>query len=98
MLNKFLNDLIEERGLIEKLDKLDIDQDVKLIEEMSELTKEVCKMMNGKVDHVKLLDEFTDVLIVMNTFATKHNLTLSDIYDMMDSKLKRFDRIHGGKN
>ncbi|MGL5764144.1 MAG: MazG-like family protein [Sarcina sp.] len=96
MMDQSIVNLIEEYKLTDKLDALGKNQDIKLVEEMSELTKEICKIANGGTDMVKVINEYADVIITMYTFAKRYNISVADIYDAVESKLKRFDRVTGG--
>lgn len=58
------------------------------VEEMSELTKEICKMHRGKQDFEALADEIADVSIMMEQL--KHFFALEDmVSEHMDAKIRR---------
>lgn len=96
MLKPIFEDLMESHKLLETQEKSGKNQDVKLIEEMAELTQAICKMSNGSTDMINLLEEFADVIVMMYSFQKRYNITDGDIYDLIESKLKRFERNNGG--
>ena len=65
------------------------------VEEMSELTKEICKMKRGKVDFEALADEIADVTIMLEQL--KLFFALDDmVCEHMDMKIRRLqDRLGG---
>lgn len=59
-------------------------QVVVVIEELSELQKELCKYLRGKYDWYNFLEEYVDVLIVMEQMKI--------LFELDDGKILRFKR------
>lgn len=57
-------------------------QELMAIEEMSELTKEICKLFRGKPTLDDLADEIADVLITMEQLKL-----IYDVGDMVDDRI-----------
>jgi hypothetical protein len=71
-------------------------QTVKLIEEMAELTKELCKMVNRRdfylVNHLQIIEEFTDVEIMLTQF--KYYMESKGLNnDLIEEKEKKLSLI-----
>ena len=62
-------------------------QDLCAIEEMSELTKELCKRGRGKGDQRKIIEETADVLITVLQIAEMYGYDA--VMDIVDQKLNR---------
>lgn len=58
------------------------------IEEMSELTKEICKISRGKCDIPHLAEEIADVTIMMEQLRLIYDIN-DDVCDYMDAKIQR---------
>ena len=70
-------------------------QTMMAIEEMSELTKEICKIRRGKADMEALADEIADVTIVLEQLRLIYDLNDS-VCTHMDMKVRRLaDRLAG---
>lgn len=66
------------------------------IEEMSELTKEICKVRRGKNDLDALADEIADVTIILEQLRIMFNLN-DLVCQHMDTKITRLkSRLAGG--
>ena len=63
-------------------------QTVKAVEEMSELTKELCKLRLGKHDMEALADEIADVTIMMEQLRLMYDLNAA-VCKRMDEKILR---------
>lgn len=61
------------------------------IEEMTELSKELIKAMRGKGDLNKLLEEYTDVTIMLEQVKQLYNFKDEDISKVKHAKLKRLE-------
>lgn len=69
-------------------------QSMMAIEEMSELTKEICKISRGKADLESLADEIADVTIMLEQLRMIYALN-DAVCEHMDMKVQRlFDRLH----
>ena len=64
-------------------------QKLMAIEEMSELTKEICKDFRGKLDREHLIEEMTDVLITMDQMMIMYEISVNEIKQMREGKLER---------
>ena len=64
-------------------------QKLMAIEEMSELTKEICKGFRGKLDREHLIEEMTDVLITMDQMMIMYEISVNEIKQMREGKLER---------
>ena len=64
-----------------------------VIEEMSELTKELCKFFRGKEDLKAIAEETADVTIMLEQLRIIFNMN-DQVCDQMDSKVMRLaDRL-----
>lgn len=68
-------------------------QTVKAIEELSELTKELCKNINGQIDDRSIEEEIADVQIMLNQLNIIFGFSKSDIEYYMNMKIKRTTEI-----
>ena len=64
-------------------------QKLMAIEEMSELTKEICKDFRGKLNREHLIEEMTDVLITMDQMMIMYEISVNEIKQMREVKLER---------
>lgn len=64
-----------------------VSQETKCIEEMSELTKELCKDLLGGGDEQHIIEEIADVLITVNQVMMMHSPEL--VRKMISTKLYR---------
>ena len=67
----------------------EIGKQVICMEEMAELTQQISKCLRGKRDKEHLTEEFGDVLIMLETLKTIHNLDDSEIQKWIDYKMTR---------
>lgn len=79
--SSILNKAIETYGVDAQLDMC--------IEEMSELTKEICKHKRGKNNHDEIVEEMADVYIMMEQLKIMINISPEDIELAKDIKLDR---------
>ena len=61
------------------------------IEEMSELTKEICKACRGSKNRQAMAEEIADVLIMMEQLRLMYNLD-KEVDCYMDAKVRRLQR------
>lgn len=59
------------------------------VEEMSELTKEICKRKRGKENRAEILEEIADVKIMLEQLKIIFCISDDDIERMVTSKLDR---------
>lgn len=71
-------------------------QDMMAIEEMSELTKEICKVFRGKGNLEALADEIADVTIMLEQLQLFYDLEQS-VQDHVDMKIRRLQNRLGMK-
>lgn len=64
------------------------------VEEMSELTKEICKLSRGKKDLNDLADEIADVTIMLEQLRLIYDLN-DEVCDHMDMKIRRLQERIG---
>jgi hypothetical protein len=76
-----LKDSIKTHGRIIK--------EVVCIEEMTELSKEICKDIRSELKRESLVEEYVDVLICMQMLKNIHNITDEEVQDIIDFKMKR---------
>ena len=70
-------------------------QTMMAVEEMSELTKEICKIKRGKMDLDALADEIADVTIMLEQLREIYGLNEA-VGDRMDAKVLRLQSRVGG--
>ena len=70
-------------------------QTMMAVEEMSELTKEICKIKRGKMDLDALADEIADVTIMLEQMRMIYGLN-DAVCDHMDAKILRLQSRVGG--
>ena len=70
-------------------------QTMMAVEEMSELTKEICKIKRGKMDLDALADEIADVTIMLEQLREIYGLN-DAVCDHMDVKILRLQSRVGG--
>ena len=70
-------------------------QTMMAVEEMSELTKEICKIKRGKIDLDALADEIADVTIMLEQLRDIYGLN-DAVCDHMDAKILRLQSRVGG--
>lgn len=59
------------------------------IEEMSELTKEICKDFRGKLDREHLIEEIADVTIMIYQLLMMYEIGDEEIQQMCERKMER---------
>lgn len=64
-------------------------QIVVAIEELSELTKELCKTLRGQPNTQNILEELADCHIVLKEMQTFFNITCEQLSEQIDKKLQR---------
>lgn len=64
-------------------------QKLMAIEEMSELTKEICKDFRGKVDREHLIEEMADVTITIDQLMIMYEISGDEIQQMRERKINR---------
>lgn len=64
-------------------------QKLMTIEEMSELTKEICKDFRGKLNREHLIEEMADVLIMLDQMLLMYEISGDEIQQMRERKIER---------
>lgn len=64
-------------------------QKLMAIEEMSELTKEICKDFRGKLNREHLVEELADVLITLEQLTIIYEISDKEIMLMLEKKIER---------
>ena len=64
-------------------------QKLMAIEEMSELTKEICKDFRGKLDREHLIEEMADVTITIDQMMLMYKISRFEIEQMRIKKMER---------
>lgn len=64
-------------------------QSMMLFEEMAELQKEVCKSLRGNNNHDEIVEEITDVMIMIEQLKIIHNVNYRELNDMFNFKIYR---------
>lgn len=67
----------------------DVPQSAYVIEECSELIKELIKLQRGKGNQGKVVDEACDVLLTVLVLLREYNITQEDVLENMSYKLTR---------
>ena len=71
-------------------------QEWMIIEEMSELMKEICKHQRGKNNREHIVEEMADVYIMLAQARIMYNVSDDEINYMTDTKLARLrNRMRG---
>lgn len=66
------------------------------IEEMAELTKEICKDFRGKGNREHILEEIVDVSIMLEQLQIMYGISSSEMLEAVESKVKRLEeRLKG---
>lgn len=73
-------------------------QKLMAIEEMSELTKEICKDFRGKLDREHLIEEMADVTITIDQLMMMYEISGKEIQQMRERKIDRLkERLEDSK-
>lgn len=73
-------------------------QKLMAIEEMSELTKEICKDFRGQLDREHLIEEMADVTITIYQLLMMYEISDKEIQQMCERKMERLkERMEDGK-
>lgn len=80
----------KEKLYNELITKYDTKQIVVAIEEMSELSKELCKTLRGKNDNKEQIEEeLADVVIMLEQMKMYYGIDTNKLNEVIDSKLAR---------
>ena len=73
-------------------------QKLMAIEEMSELTKEICKDFRGKLNREHLIEEIVDVIITIDQLLMMYKISDKEIQQMCERKMERLkERLEDSK-
>lgn len=64
-------------------------QKLMAIEEMSELTKEICKDFRGKLNREHLVEELADVTITIDQLMMMYKISGDELQQMCEKKVER---------
>ena len=64
-------------------------QKMMLLEEMSELQKEICKDMRGKTNQEAITEEVADVLIMLEQIQMMYHISETKLHKITNEKLHR---------
>lgn len=68
------------------------------IEEMSELTKEICKFIRGAKNRDAIVEEMADVQIMLEQIQIMFGISTDEIYNAKNFKLERLKkRLENGE-
>lgn len=67
------------------------------IEEMAELTKEICKDFRGKGNREHILEEIVDVSIMLEQLQIMYGISTAEMFKVVGSKVKRLEERLKGK-
>ena len=67
------------------------------IEEMAELTKEICKDFRGKGNREHILEEIVDVSIMLEQLQIMYGISISEMFRAVESKVKILEERLKGK-
>lgn len=89
MFNDELKNLAVDLVMLDNKCEVKISQAVYILEEMSELSKEILKQerFKGSIDNIK--EEMADVLCTILTYAVDNNIDVEDLEKYMVQKFKR---------
>ena len=62
-----------------------------VIEEMNELSKEICKYKRGKGKEANMTDEIADVLIMIEQLVIICGISIESINEQIDFKIRRLE-------
>lgn len=62
-----------------------------VVEEMSELQKEICKYKRGKKNQEEMTDEIADVLIMIEQLSIICGITIDSVRERVDYKIDRLE-------
>lgn len=88
---ELLNSPNTPRNLVfmQLIEKYDEKQVIVAIEELSELQKELCKALRGKVDLDHITEEFADVWIMLQQMKLYFRIDSKKIEDIVNAKIER---------
>lgn len=73
-------------------------QKLMAIEEMSELTKEICKDFRGQLNREHLIEEMADVTITIDQLMIMYKISGDEIQQMRERKMERLkERLEDSK-
>lgn len=73
-------------------------QKLMAIEEMSELTKEICKDFRGQLNREHLIEEMADVTITLEQLMIMYKISGDEIQQMRERKMERLkERLEDSK-
>ena len=67
------------------------------IEEMAELTKEICKDFRGKGDREHIIEEIADVDIMLQQLMIMYDITTEEMLNAVGTKIIRLSKRLKGK-
>ena len=62
------------------------------VEEMSELTKEICKHKRGANNRDSIIEEIADVSIMIEQLKLMFNINDFEMHDVIDGKVNRLNK------
>lgn len=89
---------MEEKELYKDLLLNPTAQMIVAIEELSELQKELTKALRCKLDRIALLEEYVDVIIMLEQIKMLYEFSENDIKLMKNLKLERLEERFKSKN
>lgn len=66
---------------------------IMVMEELSELSQQTAKVLRGRMDKIRLVEEMADVAICLKYLEETCDISTSDLYRAMNVKLDRLDNI-----
>lgn len=70
----------------------EIAQKIMVLEETTELQKEVCKSLSGADNRDAIVEETADLLIMLEQLKIMHNITDEELEKVIEFKLNRLDK------
>lgn len=80
-MNDVLKEVINKNGKVYQM--------IIAMEEMSELTKELSKCIRGANNRDQIIEEVADVYIMLMQIEMIHNISKTELFNMMNTKLDR---------
>ena len=73
----------------EMLDRRKDKQLIKAVEELNELEDEILKYLDGRGDRTKLVEEFSDVVVILWQLKLRFEIVRPEIENWIDYKIER---------
>ena len=79
----------QESVYVKLIEKYKDKQLIVAIEELSELQKELCKTLRGNINKENIIEELSDVYIMLDQIKVYFSITCNEVKEMIDKKIER---------